>query len=345
MIFECPHCSKKYNLPDDRLPKKKTASFTCTECKGIIKLDLLSKKIVTDNKQPLQNNCQPPANPAEQTELDQLKKSILKALKNLPPMPQVISKVREIMANPLSSFKDIANVIEKDQAIAAMILKTANSAYYGMSGKVSSIHQASVVLGYKSLSEILTVVGSAGLLGKRLKGYGMDSGDLWRHSLSVAVGSQIIVGMKNPSMENEAFSAGLLHDTGKLPLDKYIVEKKDAFRKLQTGTQQSLLNAEKQLFGFNHAETAFELCNIWNMPPFQANAIKYHHCPSASEGNYLAYVLHAADLIALMDSIGIEGVKDEIENGAISFLDITEEDLAGIYEKVKKAVDTIMESF
>jgi len=80
---------------------------------------------------------------------------------DLPPMPQVVLKVRNIMANPNLNFKDIAEVIETDQAIAARLLKIANSAYYGMSGMVASIQQACVVLGYKTLSEAVTVAGAS----------------------------------------------------------------------------------------------------------------------------------------------------------------------------------------
>jgi len=72
-------------------------------------------------------------------------------------MPQTVLKAREIIANPRSDFKELAVLVETDQAIAAKVLKLANSAYYGLSGKVSSIQHASVVLGHKALGELITM--------------------------------------------------------------------------------------------------------------------------------------------------------------------------------------------
>ena len=85
-----------------------------------------------------------------------LKKRILRSVSDLPPMPQAVFKVREIMGNPNSSFKELADIPETDQAIATRVLKIANSAY-GMSGKVSSIQHASIVLGHKTMGELMTI--------------------------------------------------------------------------------------------------------------------------------------------------------------------------------------------
>ncbi len=89
-----------------------------------------------------------------------LRDKILKSVKELPPMPQVVIKTKELIADPNSDAKKIAEVIETDQAIATKVLKVANSSYFGMSGKISSISHASVVLGHKILGEIVTLAGS-----------------------------------------------------------------------------------------------------------------------------------------------------------------------------------------
>ena len=144
-------------------------------------------------------------------------------------MPQVMIKAREVMNNPKSNFKELADILEVDQAMAARVLKLSNSAYYGLAGKVSSVQHASVLLGYKTLGELVSMAGSSNLLGKTLEGYKLDSGDLWGHSLTVAFGSRLIASKKKPDMENDAFAAGLIHDAGKLVLDAYIYERRDLF--------------------------------------------------------------------------------------------------------------------
>jgi HD-like signal output (HDOD) protein len=337
MIVKCPGCGKTYDIPDDRLPKKKKASFTCPDCKGLVVLNLEARLVsntIPDKQTELFSS--------ENKESDALKKSILKTMSDLPPMPQVISEVRTIMSDPRSGFKDIAKVIEKDQAIAAMVLKVANSAYYGMSGMVSSIHQASVVLGHKALNEILTLVGASALLGKRLKGYNMDSEALWKHSIFVAIGAKTISAKKHPAIENEAFSAGLIHDAGKLVLDKYLFEKKDIFESALIKTKLNATEAEKKTIGFDHAEVASGLCKKWNIPKEQSIAIRFHHCPSASPANRMAYIIHIADLTSKIDSIGLEGFLEQVEDGAMDYINMVPEDIEGIAQEINLEVEKMM---
>ena len=104
---------------------------------------------------------------------------------DLPLMPQTVLKAREIMADPNSDFKELSELLKTDQAIATKILRLANSSYYGLSGKVSSVQRAAVVLGHKTIGELITMGGASSLLGNRLEGYGLDAGALWKHSLAV----------------------------------------------------------------------------------------------------------------------------------------------------------------
>ena len=91
--------------------------------------------------------------------------------------------------------------------------------------------------------------GTASILGKNLEGYGLDAGQLWRHSLGVAFGSRIIANRKNPALANDAFTSGLLHDAGKLILDPYLMERKGLFDQLIAGGQESF-RPEKTLLEF-----------------------------------------------------------------------------------------------
>jgi HD-like signal output (HDOD) protein len=123
-------------------------------------------------------------------------------------------------------------LLESDQAIATKVLKLANSAYYGLKGKVSSIRHASSLLGYNIIGQLISMAGSSSLMGKTLAGYELDSEGTWHHSLLTASASRIIALRKNPDLENDAFSAGLIHDVGKLVLDRYVADRKDDFNRL-----------------------------------------------------------------------------------------------------------------
>lgn len=274
-----------------------------------------------------------------------LKKEILKSVSELPPMPQTVFKVREIIANPDSSFKELAKILETDQAMAAQVLKIANSPYYGLSGKVSSIQHAAIVLGHKTLGELMTMAGTSGLLGNKLEGYGLEAGDLWRHSMAVAFGAKIIAANKDSSLANDAFTAGLLHDAGKLILDPYVFERKKAFEAFMADGQQSFLSAERQILGFDHPEIASEACKNWQVPPALSTAIRYHHQPSESQGDKLAYIVHAADALAMMAGMGLgmDGLQYRMDHEALDFLNLNEKDVTGIMSEVVESVMEISE--
>ena len=111
-----------------------------------------------------------------------LKSEILRTVTELPSMPQTVLKAREIMADPKSNFTELGKLFETDQGIASAVLKLANSAYYGLSGKVSSIQRATVVLGYKTLGELVSVAGTSLILGKSL---GFSLRAFWNFALTL----------------------------------------------------------------------------------------------------------------------------------------------------------------
>jgi len=271
---------------------------------------------------------------------------ILAGVDELPPMPQVVVKAQKLLADPDSSVKELAGLLETDQAIAAKVLKMANSAFYGMSGKVSSIQHASLVLGYRNLGEIITAAGIQKSLERKLPGYGFESEDLWRHSLAVALGSKIIAGRKNPKLEMVAYTAGLIHDIGKIILDPFVLDQKDAFEAMFIDEQQTYLNAEKQLLGLDHAEVAAEICEKWSIPETIASAIRYHHCPTASLEVELAFILHMADYISLMSGDGYESddFLYELEDGTLDFLGLDQDDVGQLSLELLDSVANMLDS-
>lgn len=326
MRVECRNCKKAFHIPDERLPKNESIAFPCPVCKSTIELDLRP-------------------NPTEHTTGEALKKRILRNVMDLPPMPQTVLKARNIMADPKSDFKQLAELLKTDQAIAAKILKLANSPYYGLSGKVSSIQRASVVLGHKTIGELITMGGTSSLLSGTLEGYGLDAGALWKHSLAVAFGSRIIAKKKEPGLANDAFTSGLIHDSGKLILDKYVAERWELFEEYMADGRRTFLEAEKDILHLDHAEVASEVCKVWNMPEPLTVAIKYHHHPSRSQDSALAYIIHVADAIAMMTGLGlgIDGTLYQLDEKAMDFLDLKEEEVNDIMDEVLVAAKKIAE--
>ncbi len=357
MKFECPQCKKQYEVPDDKLPPKKTVSFPCLNCKEKIALDLEAHRNGgpdAADTSPSSTAASVAAEPQAESNGD-FRKKILRQLKDLPPMPQIVFRARNLLADPEAEMRDLSSLLESDQAIATKVLKLANSAYYGLSGKVSSIRHASSMLGFKALGQLISMVGTSAVLGKTLAGYDLDSAGTWRHSLMAASASRIIALRKNPQLENDAFSAGLIHDVGKLVLDRHVDKRKADFNRLTEGGRNSMLAAEQHILGLDHAEIGFEVCQYWNIPESISTAIKYHHQPSKSEDDELAYIVFMANSIANMvksledsESMmaqmdGIEAHMYMIDDDALTFLDLTEADVPIILNESREAVDSLSE--
>ena len=344
MRIECSNCKKGYIIPDERIKGRNIDAIPCPNCKGKIKIDLQTSP--TQSKLPIES---PIIKSSQQEKKDQsatietqtyegqnLTKKILQTMKDLPPMPQVIIKAQEIMANSNSDTNEIARLIETDPAIATKVLKLANSAYYGLSRKVTSIRHASVILGYKNLRQIISIASFSTFLGKSLPGYGFESDDFWKHCLAVALSSKTIAENKNPNFENEAHVAGLIHDVGKIVLEPYVLKNKEKFDAFLENENETFVNAEKQILGLDHAEIASEICKRWNIPQAITFSINHHHSPSLSNGDLLSHILHVADYIAIKCGIGYDcdDVIYQLEDGTMDYVDIQTEDISDIMSVV-----------
>jgi predicted Zn finger-like uncharacterized protein len=255
MRVECPACRRAYRLPQERLPAQNPCSLKCPACRTVFTLE---HHPATPESVPLAQIFTPYG--------EDLKREVTANLKKLYPMPHIMLKARALAANPEADLRQISAILRTDPALASRVLKVANSAYYGRSGKVASLLDAAVLLGVRMLVQIITLVSTSKMLGSALRGFELDSGCLWRHSLTVAVTSATIASRTGLPLRDEAFMAGLLHDAGKIILDPYVIERKSAYDALRKYHPNNPLLAEQAVLGFDHAETGFALCQKWNIP-------------------------------------------------------------------------------
>ena len=355
MRIECPKCRGISTISSDLIVTGKRAlEQTCSKCKTDIlieltlpsaaKRDSLLRELTDESPTRLTS---PLAETEEKTKILSLKSKILRSLVELPPMPNIILKAREIMEDPGSSLKELSGVIEHDQAIVARVLALANSAYYGLSGLVSSIQHASILLGQKTLGELITIAASSRLLSKKLKGYQLDPGDLWKHSLAVALGSRIIAEKKNADLAEDAFIAGLLHDAGKIILDTYVLESENQFKKIQKIGEKTFVEAEKVILGFDHAEVMSRAARFWRYPETQTSAIRYHHYPLRSGNSELAFMVHIADFAAKEAGFKSQDTASspEIDPQTLKILGLKKEDITTISAEIIASVEKLATEF
>ncbi len=334
MKLSCTNCPSTYNINDKFMYDLKFLSEDsgkipkCTACKSPIQLEGFPKLFQGEEKDFLRG--------------EQLNGKVVSNLQKLYPMPHVTYKARKLINSSKSSFSEIGNILKTDPALAARILKVANSAYYGMSGKISSIKHAATMLGADTLIQIITLVSNSKMLGKSLTGYGIDSGELWKHAITTAVCANILSIKRSPEDEEDSFFAGLMHDSGKIILDGYVVEREDIFQRYIKVSNASFQKAELRILGFDHAHTGCELCLKWSLPKRLANAIKYHHNPFASGGNTLSYILHIANYMAKTPETALSEDREKIDL-SLKYLGFSGNDLSSLIEESYNAVEALEE--
>ncbi len=355
MRIECPKCRRISTISSDLIVTHKRAlEISCSLCKADVQIQLsfLTEGIQLPNPESAAQNQETRltsvlADTQENPEILSLKSKILRSLVELPPMPNIILKAREIMEDPRSSLKELSAVIEHDQAIVARVLALANSAYYGLSGMVSSIQHASILLGQRTLGELITIAASSRLLSKKLKGYRLNPGELWQHSLAVALGAKLIAEKINCDWVEDAFIAGLLHDAGKIILDPYVEERQELFKTCLKNKSLNFIKAEKEILGFNHAEVMSRATRFWRYPDTQSLAIRYHHDPMQSGHNQLAFVVHLADNAAKEAGYtsGNSESSAEFDPKLLRHIGFKKAELDAIVAEIETSVDKLVTEF
>lgn len=262
-----------------------------------------------------------------------LEKQIAREAQRLPPLPEVVNRVLSLTASPKASAQEVARIISTDQVMAGKVLCLANSAYYGLPRQISSVQQAVMVLGFGDLRQMLLAAGVHGLTQGSVSGYFMANGELWRHSMATAVAAGILAKRVGLSQE-EAFTAGLMHDIGKLILAKFLGARYEQIIQLTRGEHKSFIEGERQLFNTDHARVGGTVASAWNLPPQLARAISDHHTPlQAGEEGLLVCVTHIADGLSLSlgQGLGLDGLDYVFYPEAVARIGLRDEDLEVVW--------------
>jgi putative nucleotidyltransferase with HDIG domain len=234
-----------------------------------------------------------------------LAENILQSITALPPFPVVIQRALQLVEDPKSSAQNVVDVIQYDQSITANVLKVCNSAYFGLRRKVASLRDALVLIGFNQLLEIILTQESAGVLRGSCKGYDLQEGELWRHSVACALLSKLIAKRFNRQEKPAHFTAALLHDVGKMMLSKFVNDYFEEIKKVVQLGHLSFPEAEKEVLGVDHAELGSRIAEQWKFPKEIILAIRYHHAPlRASEEQDAVHLVYLCDTVAMMTGIG-----------------------------------------
>lgn len=259
---------------------------------------------------------------------------ILSEQKELSSLPQVVSEVLKISADPDSATADMAKAIMKDPNLTARLLRVANSPFYTSVQQITTINQAVVTLGMRAVTA-MALAASVYNLANSINS-SIDRKRFWRHSLEVAMASQEIARAIKYESPEEAFVCGLLHDIGILILEASFP---DAYAKIWRLAEagESLAKMEEENWGTNHARVGQFLLRQWGLPEILSEAVGGHHVIFGAEDNYpyqqIILTVNLANRISRFNVGNVpppEAVEIELKRTLMGSLDITESRLADI---------------
>jgi putative nucleotidyltransferase with HDIG domain len=245
-------------------------------------------------------------------------------LKTLPPAPQVLSQLLVHLNSKEVHADEIIELISLDPALTARVLQRCNSAAFGLSWSVSGLDEGVRHLGFDAVYQLVAMVVGEGILGAEQKGYGLGPGDLWEHSVTTAVAARVIA-QNYQGNENLVFTAGLLHDIGKLVLGTFLEKSRQSVA-AKTGTARlGLLDLEKSVLGVDHAEVGGRLLARWSFPENLVRSVRFHHNPfRARPDEQLAAYVHLGDILAhcLAQAKGFDAFAAEARPEAMQILGV-----------------------
>lgn len=235
----------------------------------------------------------------------------------LPSLPQPTLRALQLLDDPNYTASKLTKIIGVDQSLSGRLLQWANSPYFGLRYKVATLERAIMVLGTRHIRELLMAVSVNEMLNRKMPGYGLERGDLWRHSIAVAAGARWLAQEAKYPQPEQAFIAGLLHDIGKLVLDELLYSNEvwqEEWRQLRE-EGASFTDLERWFCGYDHAQLGQRVALQWNLPQPLVEAIAYHHDPTlATVDPILTHWTHLADSAALMlgISLGFDGLSYQL---------------------------------
>jgi putative nucleotidyltransferase with HDIG domain len=272
---------------------------------------------------------------------------IIKRTASITSIPAAALQAMRILQDHNAGMGELVQVISYDPGLTSNILKLANSSYFGCAKAISSLREAVVRLGSANIFKLVTASIANVALSGGIKCYNLKPGELWEHSIAVAVAAETFSEMKKSKESKLAFTAGLLHDIGKVVLGRFI--DKTYFLKITERMKagSSYVEAEAEVLGIDHAEAGAKLLESWNIPDHLALAVRWHHRPEMLPGDPVPAVVCACDSICLEADIGSrpESFKPKSDPALSEKLGIDGAVLEELVLRTRSSVDNIKDAF
>lgn len=272
-------------------------------------------------------------------------KKVIRQVETLPTLPVIITRILEVVKDERSSAKDLERIISCDQSITSRVLRIANSAYYGFSRKITTIHRAIVILGFQTVQGLALGSSIFETFFRTGRTAYFDRTAFWLHSIACSRCAMTLAQDSGELDPEEAFLAGLIHDIGMVVMDYTMHHEYSGILKIAMNQESSLDELERDAWGFDHGEVGAWLGERWGFPEPLLDAIRFHHRVSTHgrRSALLVTVIHLADFCSHTAGLGVTGHGDgaHIEEGALELTRIPKGNLTGLTHKIRAERDQI----
>lgn len=231
----------------------------------------------------------------EKAAMMQTAQEMVESFVDLPTIPQVATKVIELLDKPGVELDEVADMILADQVLAARVIKMVNSPLYKPAHEIKSVKRALIYLGFRHIRELAFTCSFVDVFEGR-DGI-IDIQSFWEHSFGVGVVSKIIAQRVRYPDTEKAYLVGIVHDIGEVFLSYY---RQDAFKALLDSVQGhpfKLVEKEAEFLGTSHNEVGLCIARKWNFPSDYCEVISLHHAPiEATLDPTLCAIVNIADL-------------------------------------------------
>lgn len=259
----------------------------------------------------------------------------LRKIHNLPSLPTVVVALLASLDQDDVNIDTLVQKIAQDQALAAKTLRLANSSFYGMARQITTIQEAIAILGFGTVRSVAT---TAALIGTFAGGShtGFNFAPFWRHAIAAAVCARELA-LHLYLSPDQAYTAGLLHDIGRLVLVTQFQPQYQATMRYRAEHDCHLLDAEHAVLGLDHAQVGHALTQHWKFPLTMQQALAEHHAPSSLGMQPLSLVVMAADAIAhaLDLSMDADDLVAPVPLGLWQRLGLDEKTLQQVFENTE----------
>ncbi len=220
--------------------------------------------------------------------------------RKLPQVSEAALKLVELLDDTENNYHEAAELIRSDSLLTAKLLKACNSSALGLAEPVSSVDQALLLLGYDQVMGLVLSLGFGSSMKVALPGYAIEVNGLWRHAFTTATVAETMIrrGLCPAADAAEAFTAGLLHDFGKLIMAQVLpVEAHAAIHQHMAAEGLGSIEAEREVLGTDHAEVGACLLHLWRLPHWIVEAVTCHHRPVLQPRPQLSAIVHLANRV------------------------------------------------